>query len=303
MPQMSPEEESAGTTPVSLTTPGTPENTETHEALNATRSNTALAERVPQTAFSQPTSNEYSTPAEEYWSRSFFDPEAPLPDLPRPTLRERYREWRERHFPYALHERSPRARRQVRAAWKPVIAAIMAILVLAGAGVAAKHIATAAAGKSVHLPVAHIKVASAPNGEIIHQPLGQAQPTPQTPTYTTGIWLSDANPPANGPVTIYVRVTHISTPEPGAVVKLHIDFPNGTSQDLGPSVTDAYGLTSFDVLLQNVVTTLKPPPSLPSFSATPDPNAAFDHAHPVVATATMTLNGATSTGTITFLTQ
>lgn len=261
----------------------------TRDIVSAGRSNTAVAERMTQPLASSDNPQAYSSSAEDYWSRSFFDPAAPLPEVPRPTLGERVREWRERRFPYSARERSPKARKQVQRVWRPIVAVLMVLVVLAGAGLAARKLATSAASKSVHLPITSVKVAAAPNGEIIHQPLGQAKPTPQPPSYTTGLWLSDTTPQAGGPVTVYVRVSHNETPQQGAVVTIQINYPNSAPQDAGPATTDAYGLASFNVVLRGFVTNLG--------------GTSTNNVHPLSVSAKVTVNGATSTGNLTFLTR
>src|SRR5262249_9322050 len=87
---------------------------------------------------------------------------------------------------------------------------------------------------------------AAPNGVVIVPPVLQSTtPTPATPVYQVGVWVSD-NTPSGGAVTVFVRVVQDMQGAPGIPVSVLVQSP-GFTKKYGPTPTDNNGIPSFAV--------------------------------------------------------
>ncbi len=171
------------------------------------------------------------------------------------TLLDRYREWRERRFPFAPSERVWTISIAWRRHWRVIAGLVALVVVMAIATTVALRLATAAPGRTPRLSLGASATSQPATGVIVHPPTGQGSATPGPLTYTAGVWLSDTSPPASGVVQVFVRVSNEGAPVPGCVTSVYVSYPGGGGQSLGVTRTDAYGLATFNLALNNASTT------------------------------------------------
>jgi hypothetical protein len=124
--------------------------------------------------------------------------------------------------------------------------AVICVLAVAGGILGYQQIIQAAENLRVSLPSQNSSP-TAPSGVIIAPPVAQSTtPTPATPVYQIGTWVSNNTPSSGGTVTVYVRVVQGMQGAPGIPVTVSVQSP-GSSKNYGPTRTDSTGIAKFTV--------------------------------------------------------
>ena len=196
--------------------------------------------------------------------------------LMEPSWYERFHNWVADVTPFSWRERARRYgfwRRRV----LPIIAIIACLAVAVGVGLFALNTAGHAAGAFTGTPNG---AQATVGGSVMISPLNNnvdLAPTPPAVQYTVGVWVSNTLP-QGGSVTVFVRVSNNSMPQPNARVYVHATTPNG-GINIGPLTTDAYGVASAPLNYGNV-----------------------GSQQPIFLTGSTTIGGKTITGQYTFVT-
>ncbi len=132
---------------------------------------------------------------------------------------------------------------QHRARLLPGLAALLAILLIAGA-FAFVLVSKAVSGVRGAVPPTQSTNTPA-NSILIQQPPISASPTPLQQPYDIGAWLSSLSP-GGGSVTAFVRVSHLTAPVANVPVTLTVQ--GASIQGGSPRPTDADGVATFTVV-------------------------------------------------------
>lgn len=186
--------------------------------------------------------------------RNQFDrkPDDPL-DRPttwivEPSLYERAHNWMADAMPFSWRERARRY-----GFWRRRVLPVVGILACLAVGLSVGVFALRAAGHAAGAFIPSSAPAQATTGgSVMISPLNNVSttPTPTQPQYNVGVWVSDTLP-QGGSVTVYIRVSNNSQPQPGAKVSLSAMTPNGVIK-LGPFTTDNYGVASTKLNYGNI---------------------------------------------------
>ena len=191
-----------------------------------------------------------------------------------PSLYERFHNWLADVIPFSWRERARRYgfwRRRI----MPLLGIIACLALALGVGLFALKTAGHAAGAIT----SSVGTQATPGGAVMISPLNgpDVSPTPTAPQYSVGVWVSNTLP-QGGSVTVYIRVSNNTLPQPNARVYLSAQTPNGTIT-IGPLTTNSYGVASTPLNYGNV-----------------------GSQKPIFLTATTSLSGQTVTGQYTFVT-
>jgi hypothetical protein len=161
--------------------------------------------------------------------------QASAPSGPRRARRHSAFSWNERDWSDSAW--------QHRARLLPGLAALVAILLLAGA-FAFVLVSKAASGVRGAGPSAQ-STSTPGNSILIQQPPISASPTPPQQPYDIGVWLSSMSP-GGGSVTAFVRVSNLTAPVANVPVTLSVQ--GATIQGGSPHSTNADGIAAFTVV-------------------------------------------------------
>jgi hypothetical protein len=214
------------------------------------------------------------------FSRKGKDPLArPTTWILEPSLYERFHNWLADAMPFRWRERARRY-----GFWRRRLLPILAVFTCLAVGLAVGVFALKAAGHAAGAFTSGAPGAQATTGgSVMISPLNNTNstPTPTTPPYDVGVWVSDTLP-QGGSVTVFVRVSHNGSgsvqAQPGARVYVQAITPNG-GVTVGPLTTDSYGVASGKLNYGNV-----------------------GSQQPIYLTATTSIGGQNYTGTYTFVT-
>ncbi len=165
-----------------------------------------------------------------------------------PTWYERIHNWLADAMPFGWRERARRYGFWRRRAL-PIIAVFACLAVGLSVGIFALKTAGRVAGA---FSIGPDTTQSTPGGSVMISPLNATDttPTPTLPQYDVGVWVSDTLP-QGGSVTVFVRVSNNTLPQPNARVYVHADTPNG-GINIGPLTTNSYGVASTKLNYGNV---------------------------------------------------
>ncbi|HZC08093.1 MAG TPA: hypothetical protein VE338_20825 [Ktedonobacterales bacterium] len=192
-----------------------------------------------------------------------------------PSLYERIHSWLADVMPFSWRERARRY-----GFWRRRVLPIVAIFACLAVGLAIGVFALKAAGHAAGAFIPNSAPAQATTGgSVMISPLNNVSttPTPTSPQYDVGVWVSDTLP-QGGSVTVYMRVSNNTQAQPGAKVTLSAMTPNGVIK-VGPFTTDTYGVASTKLNYGNV-----------------------GPQKPIFLTATTTMGGQSYSGDYTFVT-
>ena len=181
-------------------------------------------------------------------SRKGKDPLAhPTTWIVEPSLYERLHGLLANVVPFGLRERA-RSRGFWRRRALPLFAILASVVVAFGVGLLALNAAGHAAGAFSTTTTAQATT----GGSVMISPLNTSDstPTPAAQQYSVGVWVSNTLP-QGGSVTVFVRVSNNSLPQPNARVFIHADTPNG-GFNIGPLTTGSYGIVSAQLDYGNV---------------------------------------------------
>lgn len=196
--------------------------------------------------------------------------------LVEPSWYERFHNWIADITPFTWRERARRHgfwRRRV----LPIVAIFACLAVGVGVGLFALNTAGHAAGA---LTGTTNGAQATVGGSVMISPLNanaDLTPTPSAVQYSVGVWVSNTLP-QGGSVTVFVRVSNNTLPQPNAKVYIVANTPNGSIR-MGPLTTDAYGVASAQLNYGNV-----------------------GSQKPIFLTGSTTIGGQTITGEYTFVT-
>jgi hypothetical protein len=161
--------------------------------------------------------------------------QASVPSGPRRARRHATFHWSERDWSDSAW--------QHRARLLPGLAALVAILLLAGA-FAFLLVSKAASGVRGAAPSPQ-STNTPGNSILIQQPPISASPTPPQQPYDIGVWLSSMSP-GGGSVTAFVRISQLTAPVANVPVTLSVQ--GATIQGGNPHSTNADGIATFTVV-------------------------------------------------------